>query len=212
MINDLEIFSSERLLRYKLHASDSEEIVLKRYLWNIQLSEACYPALSLVEVALRNRVDKAISAYFDESWLHENWEHWPKKNRYETTRINEAKAKLKGNYSRGHLIAELNLGFWIALFRKQYKPLIWNRPKLFEQVFPAFDKKVMNRVTVVFKHLERIRIVRNRISHHEPVFDIPGGLDQAYNDLEQVIFWLSPDALRLLRSISRFRDVWNLMP
>ena len=209
MTDDLNIFSDARMMRYRKNDSETEQDILNRYLWNIQLSESFYPALSIFEVVLRNRVDEAISSHFGEGWLDENWEYWSHKSPYESRRIREVKLKIKGKCTRNHLIAELNLGFWIGLFRRQYKPIIWNKPTLFETAFPRFDVKQMDRVTVVFEKLEKIRILRNRISHHEPIFDIGGGLDTAYQDLEKTIFWLSPKAQEIVKGISRFNAVFE---
>lgn len=67
----------------------------------------------------------------------------------------------------------------------------------------------MNRPQHVFKRLEEIRILRNRISHHEPIFDIRHGLEQNYQHLRQTIAWLSTDGKAMLKSVCSFESVWQ---
>jgi len=204
-----EIFTPSRLNRYKVNENDSESVILGRYLWNVRLSEAFYPALALFEVIFRNRVDQAITGQYGQDWLSEDWMLWPAKSMYPRKQIQEKRAKLKKTAERGHLVAELNLGFWISLLEKPYKPLLWDKPAVFEAAFPGFQDKIMNRPQHVFKRLEEIRILRNRISHHEPIFDIPIGLEQSYQNLRQTIAWLSADGEAMLKSVCRFESVWQ---
>lgn len=205
----IDLFTLPRLKRYRLTQNEDDAILLQRYLWNIRLSEALYPALALFEVIFRNRVDQAISRVYGEDWLDEAWLHWPQKSTYPKKQIQEKRAKLKSTAVRGHLVAELNMGFWTSLLEKPYKPIIWDKPGVFETAFPGFKGKILDRPQHVFKRLERIRILRNRISHHEPIFDMPNGLDCSYKDLVEMICWLSEDGETLLRSLCRFESVWN---
>jgi len=205
-----DIITTARLSRYQKEG-ESQEDAIKRYIWNIQLSESFYPALALFEIALRNRIDDVICQKIDPLWLDENWKKWPQKAVYERTKIQEAKQKLKKRqekYTRGHLIAELTLGFWIGLLKKPFKPIIWQRSDVFESVFPNFTDTALDRITLINPHLETIRVLRNRISHHEPIHDWSGGLDTAYKAIETAIFWISEDTHRNLQEISRFPLIW----
>jgi hypothetical protein len=62
--------STERLTGYqRTGRSETAEHILQRYLWNIQLCEALYPALNLLEVTLRNTLHSAL-------WQHTGHEDW----------------------------------------------------------------------------------------------------------------------------------------
>src|ERR1700737_2649250 len=65
----LKFLSLERIENYRRLTSDPEKLLLARYLWNIALCEACYPALSLFEVALRNAVDHTLTTNYGTNWL-----------------------------------------------------------------------------------------------------------------------------------------------
>jgi hypothetical protein len=126
--------------------------------------------------------------------------------------IIKAKQKLMSkmiNCSEDQIITELTLGFWVGLFKKAYKPSLWNKPNLLTSVFPYYNEKKTDRVAIIYPKLKNILAIRNRISHHEPIFDNPNGLDNCFNDLMQLIYWLSPDAKNLSLKISRFNEVWE---
>ncbi len=61
--------SEERLSTYKINDSDTYEDIINRYIYNIQLSEAFYPALALLEVTLRNKIDYAIETLVKPGWI-----------------------------------------------------------------------------------------------------------------------------------------------
>lgn len=67
--NLIELFSNNRLKSYKFNSSDDNNIALKRYLYNIEISKALYPLLSILEISLRNRINKAIENIIKPNWL-----------------------------------------------------------------------------------------------------------------------------------------------
>lgn len=202
------ILSYERLKRYKLNANDSQDEIIFRYLWNIRLSEAFYPALSLFEITLRNKIDYAISKNINDNWLsdkHANIMTFDAEMQtYEKT-----VSRLRHNFTKGQLIAELNLGFWVGLFKNKYNTVLWDKPNIFSDVFPCFPEGLINRKKIVQPKIRKIHGIRNRIFHHEPIFDVKNGLDNCYRDLEQVLYWLSPEARNLFDKINRFYGIWK---
>ena len=202
------ILSSERLSRYKKNENETNEEIISRYLLNIKLSEAFYPALALFEITLRNRIDYSISKNINNNWLlDENITKF-----FFDTEIksyNKVVNRFKKDYTKGQLLAELNLGFWVGLFKNQYNTSIWDKPKVFNDVFPNFQGGFINCKKHVYPKIRKIHEIRNRISHHEPIFDETNGIDNCFRDLEQVLFWLSPEAKDLLDKVNRFYDVWE---
>jgi hypothetical protein len=65
----------------------------------------------------------------------------------------------------GQVIAQLTLYFWKRLFSKDYENTLWKRS--LKGIFP---NKTLDR-TDVSDALEIIYQARNRIAHHEPIFD-----------------------------------------
>ena len=202
------ILSVPRLNRYKLNNNDNEVDLLNNYLWNIKLAEAFYPALALFEVVLRNRIDYSISKNIKQDWLLK-----PNTDKFligiELQSYNKALNNIKKRVTKDRLISELNLGFWISLFKNFYNHVIWDKPNVFYDICPLYPKGVMNSKKHISPKIRKIHELRNKISHHEPIFDEPNGIDNCYRDLEQVIFWLSPEAKEILDKTSRFWDIWN---
>jgi hypothetical protein len=209
-MQDVSVITKARLSRYQ-RRGEMESKAIDRYIWNIQLSEALYPALALFEIAFRNRMDQAICNQIDPLWLDENWQKWPVKAPFERMKILDAKKKIQQRHrgqTRGHLVAELTLGFWVGLLNKPYKPLLWQKQGMIEAVFPNFTGKALDRIPLINPPLQTIRLLRNRISHHEPIFDWPGGLDKVYTNLENAVSWISKDTHITLQKISRFPAIW----
>jgi hypothetical protein len=163
------IFSKPRLEKYKRPNEKDYQMALKRYFWNIEISSTFFLYLSLAEVCLRNRIEKTFLEVYGENW----WDsssfnsriHWKAADK-----INSAKDELvrnKQNYNSGDLVAKLNLGFWVSLFNKNNFKVLVTEKKLTE-TFPSLNQK-MDRKDL-FDILDKVRFLRNRIFHHEPIW------------------------------------------
>ncbi len=63
-------FSQIRLSRYLAAVGGDQDRAIKLYKANIQLSQAFYPSISVLEVALRNGIDRQLAKHFnDTNWL-----------------------------------------------------------------------------------------------------------------------------------------------
>lgn len=200
-----ELFSNERLSRYKKLPTDTDYNVINSYLWNIELSAAFYPPLALLEVVLRNRIHNAISSSLKENWLEEDnpWFNSRTKKKIKTIKDNNKTITI------GKLISELTLGFWVYLFNNEFKTIIWDKKGIFDSVFPNFDIKTTNRLSVIAPKLRDIGKLRNRISHHEPILDDPKGLNNKHEDILLILKWLSNDAYELSKTIDSFNSIWE---
>lgn len=67
------IFSQERLDGYLSHTkcNNSKTDALIAYSWNIELSQALYPALQILEITLRNALHQTLSINFDTAYWFE---------------------------------------------------------------------------------------------------------------------------------------------
>ena len=66
-----ENISVDRLSSYKYDDNDSIDLILSRYIYNVQVSESFYPVIAALEVALRNRLYNAVAILKGENWLLE---------------------------------------------------------------------------------------------------------------------------------------------
>ena len=101
------------------------------------------------------------------------------------------------------------MGFWVNLFDKKYKVGLWHKKNVFETVFPYFDIKTSNRIGVVYPKLKELQYIRNRISHHEAIFDYAKGLNNCYQEIILLLNWLSPEIKETALKVCKFYEVWK---
>ena len=95
------------------------------------------------------------------------------------------------------------------------------KPILFDEVFQNYDNfmakknpaaKRHKRINVVFSKLKTVLKLRNRVFHHEPVFNHPAGLDNCYADIEELLLYMSIESSEFLMNISKFQECWKKSP
>ena len=174
-------FSVSRMSRYLIACGGDTVKAKGLYNLNIQLSQALYPLISILEVALRNAIDRELAKYFnDNQWLigkknqfanHPGLVFKDKRGNLQpdhffTDKISSAESKLHFRgipVSHGKLLAELTFGFWIKFFDN--KPI-----KILQGAqIRAFQNSPKMPMTQVHSHLNLIVALRNRISHNEPI-------------------------------------------
>jgi len=107
--------------------------VIACYLWNVALSEALYPSLQTLEIALRNSVNRALSSRFGTPYWYD---HSGVLDRRELQAVADAKEQLtvaRKPHDPGRIIAELSFGFWTSLFNVRYEQAdrrLWPQPAL----------------------------------------------------------------------------------
>ena len=105
--------SEERLAVYRADGVD-DTTAIARYIYNIALCKSLYPLINVFEVTLRNRIDKALENYYKQL----DWNNVIQLQQSELMMVNDALLKIKKHgkkYSHGRLVAELTLGFWVAI-------------------------------------------------------------------------------------------------
>ncbi len=197
------IFTSARLSVYRQDGTD-ESTALARYLYNIELCRSLYVTLNIFEVSLRNAFDKALSSFAGENW----YETLPLDD-HSRKKVSEAKGKLekkKKNPTHDRVIPELSLGFWTSLITAKYS----------EQAFQSYLIKTclkkcpvqLRSVKNLQKIFERIRVLRNRVSHYERILHWKD-LESQHAQLSECIKWLDESAFQLLTEIDFFDYIFS---
>lgn len=202
------IFSEERLAGYQKHCGVEDNIeLLSRYLWNLALSESLYPLLQNLEIALRNRLYKVISAHYKNAyWLEEVDILYAREQQLVKAAIAEIRKSGK-TVSPANIVTELNFGFWTSLFDRRYEhqQRLW--PILLKSTFPHIPVRLRTRATLS-KILTRIRHLRNRIYHYEPIWywqDLP----QQHQQIIAVMGWIQPSLIRFNNFLDRFTIIYQ---
>ncbi len=215
----IENISIDRLSSYKFNDSDNSDLILRRYIYNIQVAESFYPLLAALEISLRNRLYMAIVNLKGENWLL---------NEITSSNmllVNERKIlldvynKIKRKYtniSETSIIAELTFGFWINLCKKVYKNTLWDKQGFFDKIFPDFDKHfnspTWDKTKVVFPILKEILRLRNRIFHHEIIINNKNGIENMYEQTKRILYSLSEEYAKIFETSFRFSDVIKQKP
>jgi hypothetical protein len=196
------ILSARRLEAYRLRSDEPLEAVFGRYRWNVALCVALYPALGLLEVAFRNSVHIAITALCGTAMWYDGG-ILLSREQDAVNRVKEELNRQKKPEEPDRIVAELTFGFWSSLLSGHYEQRLWT--KLLRRVFPHMPKRRRHRGEAA-RRFHDLRLLRNRVSHHEPIYK-QHNLLQRYDEIEEAIGWIEPAALRMLPIGESFRDV-----
>jgi hypothetical protein len=184
--------SRERLAKY-LTASEGDILgAIAIYQENTLLSEAFYTPLQCVEIALRNVLNEGMAARYGDDWLKNG--RAPLDSDALTT---IAKLRIGPNDSTGTIVAELSFGFWVSLLGPRYDATLW-RDALCKVVRPS---KGSRRRKDIHARFNAIRRLRNRVAHHEPIFQ--KDLAACHAEIIEAISWLCAETAQWSERISR---------
>jgi hypothetical protein len=108
--------AAERLEAYRQDQAEPH-ITLARYLWNMALCESLYSPLQMVEVGLRNALQRALENHFlTAQWYDKSacYELLTKTQKSQISNAKENLQRLSKPVSPGRMVAELTFGFWTA--------------------------------------------------------------------------------------------------
>ena len=181
--------SAERLTAYLRVTGGDKERALCLYLWNTEISTTFYGPLQGLEVALRNALHRELSRVCGTSWY--DVPAMPLASHAQDL-IREAKtaiARSRKPVIPPRVVAALSFGFWVSLLGPGpsglYEMRLW-RPILHK----AFPHAKLARKDV-HHPLDQLRLLRNRIAHHEPIFTRP--LADDYQSILQILAWIYTD-------------------
>lgn len=144
------------------------------YAWNAGVSGAFMAPLHICEVVIRNAVSNALEAIYGPRWPWSTTfeRSLPNPPKGYKPRIDLANAR-RSAQSTGKVIPELKFVFWQKMFTSRYDTRIWDEHLL--RVMPNLDQSesIATLRTAVYGDLESLRLLRNRIAHHEPIFSRP---------------------------------------
>jgi hypothetical protein len=211
--------SSDRLGPYRAHAGGNDLAALQHYQHNILLSESLYAILHLLEVTLRNRFEEHLMSRFGVNWFNDARFSAEVGGKHEGQQLTEALGKLTRSgkvHTSGRVVAELNFGFWTGLLGNSYNGRFWGPawktllrhqnlidPTRSSTELPKLEKKV-NQI------LRDTRHVRNRLFHHEPIWN-DRRLWTKYQDVRLLVSWVSMDVSDWIdhAQLDRFRGVYQ---
>ncbi len=163
--------SPARMTTYEA-ATANEAEALMLYVWNAQVSAALLMPLHICEVVMRNTVSEALEATYGHRWpWSQGFERSLPNPPVGYNSCHDLHAARRTSDTTGKLIPELKFVFWQKMFTSRHDTRLWDR-YLFN-VLPNVDqnKSASTIRQSVYQDLEVIRTLRNRIAHHEPIFN-----------------------------------------
>ena len=195
ILDQLELsLSPERLMTYRDAVGGDRKRAIQLYDWNTAVSAGFYGPLQGLEVALRNAMHSRLAELYGSAW-YDNPATGLDRGALE--RVASAKSGLAQDRRKNpsQVVAALSFGFWISLLgpggrieagrKANYQMKLW-RPAL-RQAFP--HREILNR-RQAHHPLNSLRILRNRIAHHEPIF--MRNLATDHHRILDVAGWISP--------------------
>lgn len=188
--------SHDRLQPYLDAAGGDRARALRLYLWNTAVSAAFYAPLQGLGVVLRNAIHHQLSGRYGSAW-HENLDAGLDRGALE--RIRQAISELIRGGSPSdapRIVSTLSFGFWVSLLgsggrlesgrKANYEMTLWR---------PALRQVFTHRATLTRRQahspLNELRVLRNRIAHHEPIF--ARNLTADHARIFEVMGWISPE-------------------
>lgn len=160
------VIGAARLGPYLAARSGDAAEALRLYSWNVEASAAFLGAYAALEVGLRNAMHDSLTSVFGVA----EWWHAVTLAAKDRDQIADSETYLNGRkgvgrWGAGHMVAELKTSFWEGLLTNRYHTLLWEAG--LKGAFPNYSGTRDD----LRKQMQRLRLLRNRAAHHEPVFE-----------------------------------------
>lgn len=153
--------------------------------------------LQMLEIALRNRIHAVLSAALHPQWYDEPMCQLDSRQAGQVAKAKQDLIDEGKDTAPGRVVASLTFGYWTAFFNTAYEDL-WR--KQLHRIAKRADKPLRRKDFSTA--LTPIRLLSNRIAHHEPILE--WNLPKHYRNMVQITEWLSPAAAAWCREHSRF--------
>lgn len=141
------------------------------YVWNALVSGAFFSALHVCEVVIRNAISDAVESKFGPDWP---WDAGFERTlgKYWKLELQRARRGIPHG-STGKVIAELKFAFWCNMLTAAQDQHLWNANIRVVFPFLPLPLSIAGARAMLHDDMEKLRLLRNRIAHHEPIFAYP---------------------------------------
>lgn len=181
--------STPRMSRYLREHQGDQTLAAEAYLHNMRIAETLVSIFHVLEVSLRNGIQREMSREYRRDDWYEVFDCENPALRSNYHKVCQAKEDLRkrgNNPSHDAVTAELSFGFWTSMFnRKTFQSV--SKPLM--RVFHYCPKNVKNADTIRGR-LNRARDLRNRCFHHEPLLWQP--VLEIRQEIMELLHWIDP--------------------
>lgn len=208
----LEMLSRQDVSLYQAKDNEPLSQTLARYHWDQRLSHAMMKVLRSFELCLSHQLDKLFCELYGEDWITNPpkiLEIDDRSTRNKVERIIEnLEDELKRKPTQREIAAKLNLGFWVAFFQNKYEFSLWRQKGMLAKVFPNLPTDKLIR-SDIFERLKRIKWLRNRAVHHDPIWNNKIPAINTYSECRFLLGAINTDALSDSDSTDQVVGIWN---
>jgi hypothetical protein len=180
--NIKQALSKERFDTYYKLSGKNDLEALFLYKKNLLLSQKFYVILGILEVCLRNKIDQSLKQKFGDDWIF-------------NSKVNFSEIQVRilseNKKSTTQIVPALSFGFWVSFFDRSFEEF-WR-----QNLRSIFNVERITRSEVAFS-LRKIKLIRNRIAHHEPIINID--LEDHETTAFKIIGMLSKSSLTWLKN------------
>ena len=207
----VRLLSEKRLSTYLTAVDGDLDAAFELYAWNIQVAGAALSATAMVEVVVRNSIDRTLTAWNAAKHQTDDWFNLPVLDVRAKADITKAQARIeRSNLFPDHdkVVAELPFGFWRFLTTRRYYASLWV-PEL-HKAFPYGDPDLRKRQQETARLLGNMNFLRNRAAHLEPVFR--RNLTKDIAEARRLMGWANPEALLWFDATLKIDDILTVKP
>ncbi|MEY9951817.1 hypothetical protein [Leifsonia sp. EB34] len=201
--------SEPRFRRYLNRYDGRRQMAIRLYAWNIEISSAFWGPIGVLEVMLRNRIHDALRSGRSDAWWYDgvNLAHREAAGLQAT--INRLFSRTGHEPTPDEVVGASTFGFWVGLTGPgvprdrlfSYETALW-QPRLrhaFANLGGASRKEL-------HAQLDGIRKFRNRIAHHEPIYNM--NLTSMRDKIVQCASFIDGDVSRYIARSHRIDDAF----
>lgn len=203
--------STERMNKYLGATGGILPDALALYNWNTAVSAAFYGPLQWLDVTLRNSVEHCLAETFGDAWYRQEGAQLDHICRRDLRKAQERLERDGKPIARPEIVAALSFGFRVTLLgrggvvskqgkRANFEMTLW-RPAL-HRAFPNLPGLSRKQA---YRPLNNLRMLRNRIAHHEAIFE--RDLRRDHESIVRITGWISSSARAWIETRSRVPEL-----
>jgi hypothetical protein len=194
--------STPRFATYLSACNNDTMAALRLYGWNARAASAFLFPLHLFEICVRNAVANAAATTYNADWPWvESFERsLPRPYRPHFSphaEILKVRSRHEQPRRTGKVIADLKFAFWVSMFTVTHETRLWTPHLKVEFPNAPATMSVRELRTRIYGVSDNVRLLRNRIAHHEPIFRLD--LIASYQAIEDIVGYRCLDTLAWMR-------------
>jgi hypothetical protein len=194
-----------RFQPYLEDCAGNQDLALRLYWWNVEVSAALYPGLHFLEIFLRNALHEELA----HQYARADWWATVQLAGEGGNMISAARRRLERTCGRtpnsDDVVAAMPFGFWVSLLSRSNETIMW-RPALYRAFRPGYRGSRSE----IHRRFERVRRLRNRVMHHEPVH--MRYLEADHQRIYELAECLAPGAANMLQPVDELPVVLARRP